>query len=181
MLSFIAKRITQQFRPRPQTLNTSIYVSHEFCTQSGDGNNSSSSSSSKKSIDYSKVPVLNENDLEEKFVRGSGPGGQAVNKTSNAVVLRHIPTNIIVKSHMHRSAVANRKEARKILIAKLDERENGPNSVENQLKAIQNKKAKNTAHKRKKLNELKEKWKHRENIEDWRIRQMYCIFIFIDL
>lgn len=168
MLSFIVKRITQQFHPRPQPLNSSIYVSREFCTQNGDGNDfrSSRNSSSKKSIDYSKVPVLNENDLEETFVRGSGPGGQAVNKTSNAVVLRHIPTNIIVKSHMHRSAVANRKEARKILIAKLDERENGPNSVENQLKAIQNKKTQNTTHKRKKLNELKVKWKQRENIDD---------------
>lgn len=29
-------------------------------------------------IDHSKVPKLNEADLEEKFVRGDGPGGQAV-------------------------------------------------------------------------------------------------------
>lgn len=67
---------------------------------------------------------------------------------------------------MHRSAAANRKEARTLLIAKLDERENGPNSVENQLKVIRDKKTKNTTHKRKKLNELKEKWKQRENIDD---------------
>ena len=42
-------------------------------------------------------PELNEDELEEKFVRGHGPGGQALQKTSNAVVLKHIPTGIVVK------------------------------------------------------------------------------------
>jgi len=44
------------------------------------------------SIDYSKVPTLNEEDLEEQYVRGSGPGGSNVNTNSNCVVLKHIPT-----------------------------------------------------------------------------------------
>lgn len=43
------------------------------------------------------LPALNEDDLEEQFVRGSGPGGQATNKTSNCVVLKHIPSGIVVK------------------------------------------------------------------------------------
>lgn len=43
------------------------------------------------------LPVLNEDELEEQFVRGSGPGGQATNKTSNCVVLRHAPSGIVVK------------------------------------------------------------------------------------
>lgn len=43
------------------------------------------------------LPILNEDDLEEQFVRGSGPGGQATNKTSNCVVLKHIPSGIVVK------------------------------------------------------------------------------------
>lgn len=43
------------------------------------------------------LPVLNEDDLVEQFVRGSGPGGQATNKTSNCVVLKHIPSGIVVK------------------------------------------------------------------------------------
>lgn len=43
------------------------------------------------------LPVLNEDDLAEQFVRGSGPGGQATNKTSNCVVLKHIPSGIVVK------------------------------------------------------------------------------------
>lgn len=46
----------------------------------------------KKHIDYSQVPALNEQDLEEKQVKGSGPGGQKVNKTSSCIVLKHIPT-----------------------------------------------------------------------------------------
>ena len=47
--------------------------------------------------DFIDLPVLNEDELEEQFVRGSGPGGQATNKTSNCVVLRHVPTGIVVK------------------------------------------------------------------------------------
>lgn len=46
----------------------------------------------KNTIDYSKVPVIIEEDLEERFVRGSGPGGQKTNKTANCVVLKHMPT-----------------------------------------------------------------------------------------
>ena len=41
--------------------------------------------------------TLNEEDLEEKFIRGSGPGGQKINKTSSCVELKHIKTGIIVK------------------------------------------------------------------------------------
>lgn len=47
--------------------------------------------------DLMDLPVLNEDELEEQFVRGSGPGGQATNKTSNCVVLKHVPTGIVVK------------------------------------------------------------------------------------
>lgn len=46
------------------------------------------------------LPILNEEDLEEQFVRGSGPGGQATNKTSNCVVLKHIPTGVLVKVYV---------------------------------------------------------------------------------
>lgn len=46
----------------------------------------------KKTIDYSLVPTINEDDIEEQFVRGDGPGGQAVAKTNNCVILKHKPT-----------------------------------------------------------------------------------------
>lgn len=41
--------------------------------------------------------VINENDLSEMFVKGSGNGGQKINKTSNCVVLHHLPTGTVVK------------------------------------------------------------------------------------
>ncbi|CAG8831835.1 13759_t:CDS:1, partial [Racocetra persica] len=40
--------------------------------------------------------VLNEKDLIESFVKGSGNGGQKINKTSNCVDLRHVPTGVRV-------------------------------------------------------------------------------------
>jgi protein subunit release factor B len=40
---------------------------------------------------------INEEDLIEKFVRGSGPGGQKINKTNNCVDLLHVPTGIRIK------------------------------------------------------------------------------------
>ncbi|XP_029018189.1 mitochondrial translation release factor in rescue [Betta splendens] len=70
--------------------------------------------------DLVDVPVLKEDELEEQFVRGSGPGGQATNKTSNCVVLKHIPTGIVVKCHQTRSVDINRKRAREILREKVD-------------------------------------------------------------
>ncbi|KAF8479018.1 RF-1 domain-containing protein [Russula ochroleuca] len=67
------------------------------------------------------IPVLNENDLEESFVRGSGPGGQSINKTENNVQLLHKPTRIRVSCQETRSLKQNRKIARRILLDKLDD------------------------------------------------------------
>ncbi|GFG28839.1 hypothetical protein Cfor_08458 [Coptotermes formosanus] len=46
----------------------------------------------KYTLDYSRVPQIREDDLDEQFVKGTGPGGQAVNKTNNCVLLLHKPT-----------------------------------------------------------------------------------------
>lgn len=86
-------------------------------------------------IDRSRVPRLEPEDLEEKFVRGSGPGGQAVNRTNNAVFLKHIPTGLWVKCHESRSVERNRQVARQQLLTKLDNLVNGELSVENQERA----------------------------------------------
>lgn len=58
---------------------------------------------------------IREQDLEESFVRGSGHGGQKVNKTNNCVYLKHIPTGIAVKCHIDRSREINRFLARREL------------------------------------------------------------------
>lgn len=117
---------------------------------------------SNKSIDYSRVPKLSEDDLDERMVRGSGPGGQATNTTNNCCSLRHKPTGIVVKCHITRSADQNRKLAREILITKLDNMLNGDMSVEGQRKAKQQLKSISREQQRLKRNEMKEKWK-REN------------------
>ncbi|MBN2063559.1 MAG: peptide chain release factor-like protein [Sedimentisphaerales bacterium] len=56
---------------------------------------------------------LSEGDLEESFVKGSGPGGQKVNKTSSCVQLKHIPTGTIIKMQKERSLALNRFFARR--------------------------------------------------------------------
>ncbi|KAG8908720.1 hypothetical protein FRC00_010981 [Tulasnella sp. 408] len=70
------------------------------------------------------IPELREEDLEEMFVRGSGPGGQATNKTSNNVSLIHKPTGIRVTCHQTRSQATNRRIARRMLLEKLDQIQN---------------------------------------------------------
>ncbi|WP_255558625.1 peptide chain release factor family protein [Horticoccus luteus] len=47
-------------------------------------------------------------DVEERFVRGAGPGGQKINKTSSTVWLRHGPTGIEVRCQRERSQARNR-------------------------------------------------------------------------
>lgn len=125
-----------------------------------------SSNLKKKKIDYSKVPQVNESDLKENFVRGSGPGGQATNKTNNCVVLTHIPTNIIVKHHGTRSLIKNREEARKILVNKLDEFYNKEMSVENQIKRLEKEQTLKQKSKHEKLKKLKEEFKKRLNEDE---------------
>ena len=56
---------------------------------------------------------LLEKDIEEKFVRSGGAGGQKVNKSSSCVHLKHIPSGLSVKIQKSRSQGINRYYARK--------------------------------------------------------------------
>ena len=64
-----------------------------------------------------------ERDLVERFIRGSGPGGQKVNKTSSCVQLRHITSGTEVKCQQSRSLMANRIQARNLICSILEDRE----------------------------------------------------------
>ena len=72
--------------------------------------------------------IIQEQDLEENFVKGSGAGGQKINKTSSCVQLKHIPTGIMIETQRFRSLADNRREARKLLAQKLDTLVNGDQS-----------------------------------------------------
>jgi protein subunit release factor B len=61
-------------------------------------------------------------DVEERFIRGSGKGGQKINKTSSTVWLQHRPTGIEVRCQRERSQAANRELAWMELCEKLEER-----------------------------------------------------------
>ena len=62
---------------------------------------------------------IQEKDIEEKFIRSSGHGGQNVNKTATCVYLRHLPTGIEVKCMKDRSQSINRFLARRELVKKI--------------------------------------------------------------
>lgn len=61
-------------------------------------------------------------EVVERFVRGSGPGGQKINKTSSTVLLRHAPTGTEVRCQKERSQAANREWAWQDLCEKLEAR-----------------------------------------------------------
>lgn len=75
---------------------------------------------------------ISEADLEETFMRSSGPGGQHVNKTSTCVRLVHKPTGLSVKVQQARSQGLNRFLARRLLADRLEAQQQGKSSPQDQ-------------------------------------------------
>ncbi|CAL3965974.1 unnamed protein product [Diplocarpon coronariae] len=71
---------------------------------------------------------VDETEFTEAFLKGSGPGGQKINKTSSAVQLKHIPTGLVLKVQATRSRTQNRKIARQMLAERVEELEKGKES-----------------------------------------------------
>jgi len=71
---------------------------------------------------------LREADLEEKYVRSSGPGGQNVNKTASCVYLKHVRSGLEVKMQRERSQGLNRYYARKRLCELVEQERMGSKS-----------------------------------------------------
>lgn len=78
--------------------------------------------------EIAKEITFNPEDVEEHFTRGSGHGGQSINKSTNCVELRHEPTGIDVRYQHHRGLLRNRKEAWELLIVKVEEHAKGKQS-----------------------------------------------------
>jgi protein subunit release factor B len=75
---------------------------------------------------------IHEEDLEESFIRSSGPGGQHVNKTSTCVRLLHRPTGLAVKVQQSRSQGLNRFLARRLLADRVEQQLRGEVAAQDQ-------------------------------------------------
>ena len=102
-----------------------------------------------------------EEDLEETFILGSGPGGQKVNKTASTVRLSHAPSGLTVKCGLNRSREMNRWLARRELAERILEKANAAESVRRQ-EAEKVRRQKRRRSRRQKAKMLDDKRKHGE-------------------
>ncbi|KAJ5669317.1 peptide chain release factor-like protein [Penicillium macrosclerotiorum] len=71
---------------------------------------------------------INDADLTLSYLKGTGPGGQKINKTNSAVQIIHHPSGVVVKCQATRSRSQNEKIARQLLADKVEAREKGEQS-----------------------------------------------------
>jgi protein subunit release factor B len=111
-------------------------------------------------------------DVDERFVRGSGPGGQKINKTSSTVALRHAPTGVEVRCQAERSQAANRETAWLELCEKLEARERARIEARKQAREAERRRTrpKSRAQKVRMIEAKKHRAKHkakRGRVQDW--------------
>lgn len=110
---------------------------------------------------------IREQDLTEKFILGSGKGGQKLHKTSSCVYLHLLPSGIEVKCQRSRHREANRLFARRILCDRLEEKILGEQSLRRQ-KAEKIRRQKRRRSRRQKARMLEQK---RQQSERKKLRQ----------
>ncbi|OJJ43813.1 hypothetical protein ASPZODRAFT_122904, partial [Penicilliopsis zonata CBS 506.65] len=71
---------------------------------------------------------IDDADVTVSYLKGTGPGGQKINKTNSAVQIIHKPTGLVVKSQATRSRSQNEKIARQLLADKVELLQKGDQS-----------------------------------------------------
>ncbi|MFH4980685.1 hypothetical protein AB6A40_007394 [Gnathostoma spinigerum] len=113
--------------------------------------------STKEKLKNYVFPEINADSCEQKYISGWGPGGQKVNTAQNAVMLRHKPTNVVVKVHESRLLSKNIKIAFERLKFAVDRHINGDNCYEEQYKRLEAlREAKNNRQRQKRRREKEE-------------------------
>ncbi|KKK14291.1 hypothetical protein P175DRAFT_0518215 [Aspergillus ochraceoroseus IBT 24754] len=106
-------------------------------------------------------------DLTISYLKGTGPGGQKINKTNSAVQLIHKPTGIVVKSQATRSRSQNEKIARHLLADKVEQLLKGDESrVSIKAERERKKKASRVKKSRRKYRDLEKGEETSENVEN---------------
>lgn len=80
-----------------------------------------------------KALGVHDSDLIEGFIRGTGAGGQKINKTSVVVWLKHLPSGVEIRCQESRSQALNRFLARRMLAEELERRLAGEQSAKRQM------------------------------------------------
>lgn len=102
---------------------------------------------------------IHEKDIEERFVRSSGRGGQKVNKTSTCVYLKHSPTGIEVKCMKERNQSLNRFFARRELVKRIEKLSGQLTLNDIQMMKIKRQKAKREKRARLKYEDVELRWR----------------------
>ena len=109
---------------------------------------------------------VNPGEVEERFVRGAGAGGQKINKTSSTVWLQHRPTGVEVRCQRERNQATNRLIAWTELADKLEwRRQEAKNEAQSARELVRRQNLKKTRGQKIKMIQAK---KHRAKIKEKR-------------
>ncbi len=108
---------------------------------------------------------ITEDSLLEKFIHGSGSGGQKINKTASCVYLKHLPSGIEVKCQQQRSRELNRFLARRELCERLEEIREGRKSARQQaIEKIRRQKRRRSRRAKNRMLDAKSKHAEKKNL-----------------
>lgn len=117
---------------------------------------------------------IRKEDVIEKFIRSSGPGGQKVNKSSTCVYLKHIPTGIEVKMSRERSQSVNRLLAWRRLEEKVREKVLGEKSArQREIEKIRRQKRKRSRRAKEKVLREKKHLAEKKSLRKVRTQELF--------